>query len=54
MSEESEQATEQKDKLLEAAEAHEHDDVDIISVPRGRALICHVCEGPLAKETEDY
>jgi len=38
------------DELQKAARKHEHDRLDVVSVPKGRALLCHVCEKPVAHD----
>jgi hypothetical protein len=45
----SEQST---DVIERTAEEHEHDDLDILNTPDGRALICHECRGPIQEEIQ--
>ena len=39
-----------RDPLREASRRHRHDDLDIITVPKGRALLCHTCQRPVAED----
>jgi len=38
------------DVIDRTAEQHEHNDLDVVSTPNGRALICHECRGPIEEE----
>lgn len=40
----------ESDPLRDAAREHRHDNLDIVTVPKGRALFCHECQRPVAED----
>lgn len=42
----------ESDVIKRTAEQHEHDDLNVVSTPDGRALICHECRGPIGEVVE--